>query len=406
MFHLMLLLIFDRFPTYRSNYPTWQRNRLLHYSQSTVQYEDHLHSLTVSISEQDKILEHLEEHFRRVLSAFPKLSTITLCASYWKTPTSFKFALREDSISRQWIRRDQFLPLIKAISNTPNCNISKIQVQSRLTWGRYKFLDNHDFGDDENTPGSIKYCLGFAFDTARYPKEKIPFIYGSALSLTAEEILVAQGIFSNLTHLNLGIYTSEAVESFYTPPKDIPKKYWADFPSVLRSLIKVVDLSLDMKVRREVDQQHYVDYFHDDVLEIFGDFQMPRLKRLRWSQFRSCGSSIESLLLKHPLLRDLSLNFIIEIEKADYDPLRLYKPWKPDPRWIECVEVMRRLKLQRLHLKGIEGFGHNPCRFGSENEDLTLSRIHDYIIYGYGDNPLPTRNPVELNGLEWDRELW
>lgn len=213
---------------------------------------------------------------------------------------------------------------------------------------------------------------------------------------------MTQSIFSNLTHLNIGIYAADPVETFYIDPQDVPKTYWADFPAVLKSLANVIDLSLDMKIRRAVDQQHTCLYYHDDIREL--DLQLPRLKRLKLSQFRSCGSSIMSLLLKHPLLRDLSLNFIIEIETGFNTWSNI--EWTPHPQWVQCIEVMRRLKLRRLRLRGIEGFGHQEVRYGSENEDLTLSRIHDYILYGYGDNPLPTRTPVEMNGLAWDAELW
>jgi hypothetical protein len=365
------------------------------------------------VNKQDKILEHLEEHLQHTLSAFPKLSTITFCNSYWSKFAKFKFALREDSISRRWLRRNQVLALFRAIANTPSCNISKINVQGYHILKPYELLDNGDFSDDEHVPGSIKYCLGSTFEIAHYAKENIPFIHGSALSLTSEEVRMTQAIFSNLTHLNMGISTVVPVEDFYINPRDVPKNYWAEFPTVLKSLQNVVDLSLDMKVRRSVDQQHICFYFHDDAKELFENLQLPRLERLKLSQFRSCGSSVTSLLLKQPMLRDLSLNFIIEIETGHN--VWVGNSWTPNPQWIQCIEVMRGLKLRRLHLQGIEGFGHCVERFGSENEDLTLSRIHDYILYGYGDMPLSSRTPdgshrlawdAEVNGLAWDAKLW
>lgn len=169
-----------------------------------------------------------------------------------------------------------------------------------------------------------------------------------------------------------------------------------------------------MKVRRSIDQQHTYSYYHDDLQELFGDLGLPRLVRLKLSQFRSCGSSVTSLLLKQPMLRDLSLNFIIEIETGH--DLWVDSVWTPHPQWVQCIEAMRGLKLRRLHLQGIEGFVHTPERFGSENENLTLSRIHDYILYGYGDQPLMTRTGYgsngswnwdsEMNATAWDAELW
>lgn len=159
-----------------------------------------------------------------------------------------------------------------------------------------------------------------------------------------------------------------------------------------------------MKVRRSVDQQHTCLYYHDDLKELFGDFQMPQLERLKLSQFRSCGSTVMNLLLRNPTVKDLSLQFIVEIESGFH--AWCGNTWHPDPQWVLCIKGMKDLKLRRLYLQDIEGFGHAEYRYGSENEDLTLSRIHDYILYGYGDNPLPTRRPVELNGLAWDAELW
>ncbi len=72
------------------------------------------------------------------------------------------------------------------------------------------------------------------------------------------------------------------------------------------------------------------------------------------------------------------------------------------PKWIELVETMRELRLQRLDLCGLEGFGCNFLVAGSENTNLILARIHDYILHGYGDNPLGPN--VDANN--WDAELW
>lgn len=395
-----------RFPhhyaTLANGWERTPRDRLLYHSEPALYCRDK-EDLSSFVEEQNMILDHIEEHLQQVISAFPKLSTITLCNSYWTKSAKFKYALRENSISRQWIRKSQLLSLFKVIANTPSCNISKINVQGYSKPKPYRYLNNCDFGEDAHIPGSVKYCLGSNFKTAHYTKESIPIIYDT-LSLHPKEIITTQGIFSNLMQLNLGISTIVRLDHSYREFEDEPKSYWADFPKILKSLTKVVDLSLDMNVRRAVDQQHTYLYYHDDLKELLGDLQMPQLERLKLSQFRSCASSVISLLLGHPKIKDLSLRFIIEIETGfhSWDG----STWHLDPQWVQCVEVMRDLKLRRLQLQGVEGFGHDSNRHGSENEDLTLSRIYDYILYGYGDNPLLTRRPVEVNGLAWDAELW
>lgn len=164
------------------------RDRLLYRSEPALYCKDK-EALSRFVDEQNMILNHIEEHLQRIISAFPKLSTITLCNSYWRKYVKFKFALRENSISRQWIRPSQLLPLFRIIANTPSCNISRINVQGYTTSKQYRFLNNCDFGDDSHIPGSIKYCLGTAFEIAEYTKEKIPFIHGSALSLTPDKII-------------------------------------------------------------------------------------------------------------------------------------------------------------------------------------------------------------------------
>lgn len=360
------------------------------------------------VLDQDAILKQLEGHLSQVVAAFPKLSTIIICNTRVHEFDRFMPVLQRNSVSRKWVRKNQFMALIRVVGNTPSCNISRINVEGHWIEKPYRYLDNCDFGDDHQTPGSIKYCLGPAFMTASYPKEKIPFIHGSSFSFNTHELSTAKSIFSNLTHLNLGIFTAVPCEEFYMDPADVPKAYWAEFPQVLQSLTRVVDLSLDMKIHRQIDQQNHCDYYHDDVAELFENqsFTFPCLKRLKLSQFRSRGSSINNLLERHPHILDLTLNFIIQIQTG-YDPWDdRMAAWTPDPEWVQCVETMRGLKLHRLGLCGIEGFGCDYSRFGNENENLTLARIHDYILHGYGDSPLPTRPLVKENGLGWDREFW
>ncbi|CZR52386.1 uncharacterized protein PAC_02263 [Phialocephala subalpina] len=360
------------------------------------------------VLDQDTILKQLEHHLSQVIAAFPKLSTIIICNTHMHSSERFMSVLQRNSISRKWVRKNQFMALLRAIADTPSCNITRITVEGHWIEKAFRFLNNGNFGDDHETLGSIQYCLGPAFMTASYPKEKIPFMHGSSFSLNAQELLTAKSIFSNLTQLKLGIFTAVPLEEFYMDPADVAKTYWAEFPKVLQSLTKVVDLSLDMKIHRAVDQQHSCDYYHDDIAELFENrsITFPYLKRLKLSQFRSRGSSVNAFLERHPNIVDLTLNFIIQI-KTEYNPWDdRWAVWTPDPQWIQCVETMNALKLHRLDLRGIEGFGCDYSRYGSENENLTLARIHDYVLHGYGDNPLPTRLPLKENGLSWDREFW
>ncbi|KUJ12450.1 uncharacterized protein LY89DRAFT_738239 [Mollisia scopiformis] len=366
-----------------------------------------LAEFTAYVHEQYAILERLEKHLCQIISSLPKLSTIILCNTAIKGSDRFKFALSENSISRRWARGNQMMTLFRVIS-TLGSNITKIGVQGHNIQKPFRLLDNVDFGYDGDKVGSIKYCLRSGFKTATYTKEKIPFIHGSTLTLNADELSMTKAIFGNLTHLNLGIDTAVPFQGFYVDPEDTPKAYWVDFPAILQSMTKIVDLSLDMKYHRAVDQQHSCTYFHDDIRELFGNHPVtfPRLERLKLSQFRSCGASIQNLLQNHSKIKDLTLKFIIEIKTSHVAWDWSTSTWTAHPDWVQCIETMRQLKLQRLVLRGIEGFGHWSDLYGSENQDLTLARIHDYILHGYGDNPLPTRLPLEKNNLAWDEEFW
>ncbi len=68
------------------------------------------------------------------------------------------------------------------------------------------------------------------------------------------------------------------------------------------------------------------------------------------------------------------------------------------------MEGSRGHRLERLDLRGREGFGINCLRFGSENENLILSRIHDYVLHGYGHNLLE-RLGGRFWWTDWDKEL-
>lgn len=101
---------------------------------------------------------------------------------------------------------------------------------------------------------------------------------------------------------------------------------------------------------------------------------------------------------------------MIEIKNPDIwvDPNRIGRP--VDLKWVELIEIMRALRLRRLNLYGLEGFGCDFKGFGydfnvagSDNTNLLLARVHDYLLHGYGDNPFGlNRDAID----DWDAELW
>lgn len=195
-------------------------------------------------------------------------------------------------------------------------------------------------------------------------------------------------------------------------PQSVPKSYWSDLPEVLKALSNIIQLSVDLNVRRRVHQQLEWTYYHDDIAELFNDsnLALPHLSSLSLTHFRSCGPSLLSLLERHSNVKNLTLSHVIEIKNPDIwvDPYRIGRP--VGLKWVELIETMRALRLQRLNLCGLEGFGCDFRGFGydfniagSENTNLLLARVHDYILHGYGDNPLgPNRDAND----DWDAELW
>ncbi len=127
-------------------------------------------------------------------------------------------------------------------------------------------------------------------------KEKIPFFLASAFELGPGDLLIVQSVFSNLTHLNIGLSSVLEWGSWDPDPSSIPKSFWADFPKALQSLQKLNHLSLDLKIHRHIDQQVECLYFHDDLAELFEDppLILPRLRTLNLVQFRSCGASVST----------------------------------------------------------------------------------------------------------------
>lgn len=131
------------------------------------------------------------------------------------------------------------------------------------------------------------------------------------------------------------------------------------------------------------------------------------LKTLKISQCRSAPRTIISLLQRNPVIENLGLRYIIHLLPRGIHPSA---PYNPTVEWEPAVNLMRRMQLKRLDLIGIEGFGRHVERFGDENQNLRLSAIQDYILHGYGDNPLrQDQNMLDYwyqPTREWDKELW
>lgn len=166
---------------------------------------------------------------------------------------------------------------------------------------RYAHLNNCDFAYDSSVISYIKYCIP-NFESAVYSKEIPPAMLASNFELNMDELALTQRVFSNLTHLDLHLFTKENLGDFDPFLAGcFPASYWADFPKVLRSLTKITNLSLDFRIYRMIDQQCEVYYHHNDLAELFENppLTLPRLHTLSLSQFRSSGATVKSFLERH-----------------------------------------------------------------------------------------------------------
>ncbi|KAH7346317.1 hypothetical protein BKA65DRAFT_274708 [Rhexocercosporidium sp. MPI-PUGE-AT-0058] len=368
------------------------------------------------ICQHESINKTLEMRLGQTLNQLPKINTVILSNGLKLASLSLdaRDALQHYYISRICIRKSQWLALLRAIVGQ-NLRISKLLSEGYWVNKKYSRLDNVDFGDDSDIVGSIKYCIP-DFETAVYAKEIPPAILASDFELSMNDLALTRRVFSNLTHLDLHLFTKEKFGDFgdFDDFDDFERdaSYWADFPKVLRSLKQVTNLSLDFCVRRMVDQQCLAYYHHDDLAELLGQppLTLPKLRTLSLSQFRCSGATVKSFLERHDGIENLKLKYIIEvIDRAKYWT-EFYDPSKRiSSQWTEVLEVLRGYQLNRLSLKGVEGFGIYYSRHGSENEDLLLARIHDYVLHGYGRNPLAQlRKDGQCQGSspDWDEELW
>jgi hypothetical protein len=144
---------------------------------------------------------------------------------------------------------------------------------------------------------------------------------------------------------------------------------------------------------------------HDDIAELFHNppHTLPCLTSLTLTYFQTCGSSLLSLLQRHPTIQDLTLRHVIEVMDLEtWENMRPFHPGNAFPGWMEVLETMRELRLRRLDMSGLEGIGTDFLMAGSENMDLLLTRVYDYVLYGYGPNPL---GPDKRDAESWDAEL-
>jgi hypothetical protein len=173
---------------------------------------------------------------------------------------------------------------------------------------------------------------------------------------------------------------------------------------VLESLTLVTHLSLDLHVHNWVDQQLYCFYYHDDIAELFENppLTLPRLKSLSLAQFRSCGSTMSALLQRHSQIEDFKLEYAISIREPHKNDNTYYRALDPD--WVQLVENIAMMHLQRFNFTGVEDWSMATKRFGGENTSLERSRIIDYVLYGYGGNPLSNSGLKKC--LDMDIEFW
>jgi hypothetical protein len=233
--------------------------------------------------------------------------------------SGFKYALKTDTVSRLWIRPQQMLALIRAISISSRSTITRICTEGRLVERNWSTLGTEDFGDDSDMVGSVKYCIP-DFDTGTYLEEVKPTVISSAFDLSPSSIEMCRSIFQNLTCLHLTLaptqegswdwdiaYSDELVASI------LPR--WVGFSKLLSSLVNIVDLALDFQIRRSIDQQHTAYYYQDDLKELFESppLTFHCLKSLSLSRVGTCANSMKCLLERHGGLRELTLNTLIPI---------------------------------------------------------------------------------------------
>jgi hypothetical protein len=158
------------------------------------------------VEEQSSIIKNLERNLSRVLEMFPKISTIVLSHSYQTDhPEKYKSVL---SIPHTWIQPFQLRALFRAISRS-SAKITSIDTEA----GSWCFDEGS--GDDSKAV------------YIRYYKEKKPVVISSAFELDPKDLAITKSIFSNLTHLNLTIYSAIRRLHAHSPP---PVTYWADLP--------------------------------------------------------------------------------------------------------------------------------------------------------------------------------
>lgn len=324
------------------------------------------------VEEQDTIIAKLEGYLVRLLDMFPKISTISLSQSFrldqQDLPEEFKLASPSDN---GFVQPFQLRALFRAIFRSKS-HITSLRHDTGSWW-----LDVRP----ANASG-VSYVWHWM--------EKKPVVLSSAFELSPEDLLITKSIFRNLTRLDLTLFS--LVNRKWLPSPTL-KPYWADLPKALHALTSLTALSLDLT------DLHYwhseEDKPQDDIVELFESppLTLPRLRTLRLAHFRISTTGLSSLLRRHPTIQGLTLRHLIS---TDWDNPN-------EPGWIELVEDMRSMRLRRLHLYGIKAFGIAVNCYGDKSYMQSFSRFMDYILHGYGNNPILRDNEA---WREWDEELW
>jgi len=149
------------------------------------------------------IIADLESHLFRLLDMLPKIPSIVFSHSF-KTdhPEKYKLAL---AISHARIRPFQLRALFRAISRS-NSLVTSIEHENGSLW----------FDEGSGVGSEVVYV--------RYWKEKQPVIVSSAFELDPEELSITKSIFSNLTHLNIALYSDVCR---YLPHASPSEPHWA-----------------------------------------------------------------------------------------------------------------------------------------------------------------------------------
>jgi hypothetical protein len=204
--------------------------------------EQHFQALEAYIdfvTEQNELLNSLEDSLSTILIRFPRISSIIFVNDFMDNlkDCPFKHALQRDSISRKWVRPSQALPLFSAIKKS-NCKISHIGVEGHYVLKKYPGNELAAWSEEADTPGSIKYSIP-DLDSARYWKEKMPYFTSAVFDLNSEALINMQSIFQHLTSLDLCVSTVVPMHNLLSRPP--PRTYVSFYCHTYRTITSFFD---------------------------------------------------------------------------------------------------------------------------------------------------------------------